>query len=570
MPPERTAVVPNGVARKFLRDRSALAALSAILLLVLTAIVVPMFWRYRFEQLSDDISQAPSWSHPMGTDTLGRDLFAQVLRGLQQSLAIAGSVTVLGVVLGVALGLVAGYSGGWADNVVMRLVDLTLTLPVLAIGAFFGSIVPPGGTSWLALSLVLALLMWVSVARLVRGVVLNLKELPYLQAAETMGAGRVRILVRHVLPNVSDHLIVAATLLFSGAIIAESSLSFLGFGVVPPDTSLGLLVAEGQSTIHSRPWLFFFPGGFIIALVLCANYLGEGLRRAMNPRSHISHLLPRGRRSRPATVAAPVEDGPLVAVRDLTVSFGQATPVAGVSFDIHRDETVALVGESGSGKTLTAHALIGMVPPPGVVGGNVVIDGRSCTGWSEREWAELRGTRIAMILQDPSTALNPVLSIGQQFAHSYEDGRANAREIRDRCARLLDLVSIADPERVLRQYPHELSGGMRQRVAIAMALAHDPELIIADEPTTALDVTVQAQVCATLLDVRERLGTSMLFISHNLGVVAGLADRVVVMKDGQVRESGTVADVFANPQDAYTQMLLRTVPTIPAGGAARG
>ncbi|HEY0700172.1 MAG TPA: ABC transporter permease, partial [Micromonospora sp.] len=267
---------------RFVRHRVGMTALAVLVLVVLAAIVVPWLWPYGYSDITADLSQSPSLEHPMGTDTLGRDLLALVLRGMQQSLLIAFSVTVIACVIGVVLGAVAGYFGSFVDATVMRAVDLVLTLPTLALAAFLGSLVAGGGVSWLGLAMVLGSLMWTSVARLVRGVVLSLRELPFVEAARVMGAGPVRIMFRHLVPNVSDHIVVAGTLMFGVAILAESSLSFLGFGVQPPDTSLGLLVANAQSAVLTRPWLFYFPGLLIITIVLSVNYVGEGLRDAFN------------------------------------------------------------------------------------------------------------------------------------------------------------------------------------------------------------------------------------------------------------------------------------------------
>ena len=549
------------IARRFLRHKLGVAGISVVLLLALVAIFVPMVWPYSYGQITPDLSQPPSWTHPMGTDTLGRDVFAQTLRGLQQSLLIATSVTVIACIIGVSLGVAAGYFGRFVDAGVMRLVDLTLTLPTIAIAAFLGSVVAAGGVSWFALALVLGVLMWTPVSRLVRGITLSLRELPFVDAARVMGAGHGHIMIRHLIPNVADHIIVAATLLFGSAILAESGLSFLGFGVQPPDTSLGLLVANAQSAVLTRPWLFYFPGLLIIIIVLAMNYAGEGLRDAVNPKASLENpLTTSGTRH----IEVVVDDEPqgVVDVRHLSVDFGEHRAVNDVSFAVGPGQVVALVGESGSGKTLSALSIVGLLPPNARWSGSIRFDGEEVTRLNFNQWRAYRGRRIAVILQDPSTTLNPVLTIAAQFADTMRLSGPLPKDYRDRIVELLDGVAIKDPQRLLDSYPHQLSGGMRQRIAIALAMVHDPELIIADEPTTALDVTVQAQVISTLMLAKERTGAAMLFITHDLSLVAGIADRVVVMHDSEVVEEADVYTIFDSPQEEYTRKLLSFAPRI--------
>ncbi|MCX4385956.1 dipeptide/oligopeptide/nickel ABC transporter permease/ATP-binding protein [Micromonospora peucetia] len=554
--------------RRFVRHKVGMGALAVLLIVILVAIIVPPLWPYDYTDITPELSQSPSLQHPMGTDTLGRDLFALVLRGMQQSLLIAGSVTIIACVIGVVMGVAAGYFGRFVDAAVMRTVDLVLTLPTIALAAFLGSLVAGKGVSWLGLAMVLGALMWTSVARLVRGVVLGMRELAFVDAARVMGASPIRIMFRHLVPNASDHIVVSGTLMFGVAILAESSLSFLGFGVQPPDTSLGLLVANAQSAVLTRPWLFYFPGLLIITIVLSVNYVGEGLRDAFNPKSSPTNPLAtprRLRRRKPHPVSGDPAPGqkPLLKVSDLSVRFGEHIAVDAVNLEVKPGEVVALVGESGSGKSLTALSLVGLLPSNAVGSGSINFDGAELSGLSFAQWREYRGRRIAMILQDPSTTLNPVLTIGAQFADSMALARTVKRaEARRRAIELMESVAIKDAEARLDQYPHQLSGGMRQRIAIALAMVHDPDLIIADEPTTALDVTVQAQVMATLALARERTGAAMLFITHDLALVAGIADRVAVMYQGEIVEHRDVFAIFDNPESDYTRKLLSLAPRI--------
>jgi oligopeptide/dipeptide ABC transporter ATP-binding protein len=258
---------------------------------------------------------------------------------------------------------------------------------------------------------------------------------------------------------------------------------------------------------------------------------------------------------------------PILSVRDLRIAFpGPAVPVHpvdGVSFDLAKGETLALVGESGCGKSLTALAILRLVPPPGRVadGSQVTLDGRDLLGLPAEALRKVRGRRIGMVFQDPLTSLNPVLRIGDQIAEGIlAHGLASRHEARARALALLREVGIADAEARLDAYPHQLSGGMRQRVGIAIALACEPDVLIADEPTTALDVTIQAQILEILDRLRRERGMALLLITHDFGIVAGRADRVAVMYAGQVVETGTTAAVFAHPSHPYTQGLLASVP----------
>jgi peptide/nickel transport system permease protein len=564
--------------RRFRANSMAMGGLVILVLLVAVALFGPMLWIYGYTDITPDLSQPPSWTHPLGTDTLGRDMFAMAMRGMQQSLLIAGTVALLAGFVGTLMGVISGYAGGVVDATIMRLVDLVLTIPTIALAAFLGNAMSNSGVSWLGLSLVLGALFWTSVARLVRGVSLSLREMPYIKAARVMGAGRVRIMLGHMVPNVADHIIVATALLVGVAILSETGLSFLGFGVRPPDTSLGLLISNAQSAVLTRPWLFYAPGVLIILIVLSINYVGEGLRDAFNPKAAPTNPLVahRTRAARPAA-AAPVADGAaLVRLADFRVRFPRAArpAVDGIDLSIGRGEVLALVGESGSGKSLTALAIAGLLPVGAVASGQVAFDGRDMAGLGFAQWRAYRGRRIATILQDPSTSLNPVLTIGAQFDETLRAaGPVAPQESRRRALELLTLMAIRDPERRLEQYPHQMSGGIRQRVVIALAMLHKPDLIIADEPTTALDVTVQGQVLEALRVARERTGAAMLFITHDLALVAGVADRVAVMREGRIVEEKPVNAIFARPEHPYTRLLalaprLDQVVKAPAAAAA--
>jgi len=261
---------------------------------------------------------------------------------------------------------------------------------------------------------------------------------------------------------------------------------------------------------------------------------------------------------------------PLLDVRDLRMVFptdaGEARAVDGISFTLDRGDVLGLVGESGCGKSMTALSLMRLVPPPGrITGGRVLFEDRDLLGLTEREMRDVRGARMAMIFQEPMTALNPVLTVGSQVAESVFLHRpVSRRQAWRRATELLVEVGIPDAERRVHDYPHQLSGGMRQRVMIAMAIACDPLLLLADEPTTALDVTIQAEILALLRSLRDRYGMAVLLITHDLGVVAEQADRVAIMYAGRIVEDATVDELFARPLHPYTQALLRSMPVLGA------
>ncbi|MGH3539365.1 MAG: ABC transporter permease [Pseudonocardiaceae bacterium] len=268
------------VARRFRQHRLAMVSLVVLLALVLLAFVGGWLWKYSVADLTPDESVPPSWDHPFGTDAAGHDTFAQVLRGTQISIGIAVLGALVATVVGTVWGATAGYYGGRLDTAMMRIADLVLTLPFLAVAAVLGHNL---GGSWWLIAAVIAGLYWAYVARVARGVVLSLREKEFVEAAKAIGAGDARIIFRHLVPNALGSIIVNATVLVAIAILLETALSYLGFGVRPPDTSLGLLVSDAQTAVDTRPWLFFFPGVFIIVIALTINFIGDGLRDALDP-----------------------------------------------------------------------------------------------------------------------------------------------------------------------------------------------------------------------------------------------------------------------------------------------
>src|SRR5215204_825329 len=257
----------------------------------------------------------------------------------------------------------------------------------------------------------------------------------------------------------------------------------------------------------------------------------------------------------------------ILEVKDLEVSFGtsagEVQAVRGITFDLRRGETLAIVGESGSGKSVTAKSLMRLLPEANTIlkGGEAIVEGEDLLKLSEKRMKDIRGSKIAMVFQDPMTSLDPTMRIGRQITESLKEHLGlSGQRARERAVELLTLVGIPTPKDRIKQYPHQFSGGMRQRVVIAIALACDPQILIADEPSTALDVTIQAQILELLRDLQERIGTSIILITHDLGVVAQTARRVAVMYGGKIVETGTVREIFYNPQMPYTWGLLASIP----------
>ncbi len=263
-----------------------------------------------------------------------------------------------------------------------------------------------------------------------------------------------------------------------------------------------------------------------------------------------------------------MSDQPLLDLRNLTIHFatetGTVEAVKGISMQLQAGETLAVVGESGSGKSVTGLALTRLLPEPPALykSGEILFKGRDVLKMSPRELRELRGAQIAYIFQEPSTSLNPVFSIRSQIAEAIRLHRPEVQNVDDEVAKYLDLVGIVDARKRMNDYPHQLSGGMQQRAMIAMALSCEPEILVADEPTTALDVTIQAQIIDQLRDVKQRLGMAMILITHNFGIIGDIADRVAVMFRGRIVEEGATREVLGNPQHPYTQALIECIPQL--------
>jgi peptide/nickel transport system permease protein len=558
--------------RRLLRRRVALLGLIGVLVVLFVAVFAGLVAPHDpLEQNIENSLAPPVWDggtseYPLGTDALGRDVASRLVYGARTSLVISAAAVLIGAVLGLVTGAVAGFFRGWPDAALMRLGDIQLAFPFILLAIVVLGVIPDRKP--VHLILVLGIPGWIVYARVVRSRVLAEREKEYVLAARAVGAGPLRTLVRYVMPSSWQIVPVIALLDFGFLVILESTLSFLGLGITPPTPSWGSILAEGRQYMVITPWLPVLPGLAIMFTVLSINLLADGLGSILDPklgtgafRRHVQRLpAPRPAQEPAAT--------PLLSVRDLRVDFPLGDRVVhavrGISFDVERGQTVGVVGESGSGKSVTALAVAQLLDAPGrVAGGSIVFDGTDLLRLGNKQMTALRGRRIGMIFQNPSSSLNPVLTIGFQLVETLREqlGLTHA-EARRRARDALADVGIGDPERVLDRYPFQLSGGMNQRVMLALAMASEPDLLLADEPTTALDVTTQAQILEQLREITRRSDTSLVLITHDIALVAEYADVVLVMYAGRVAEYGPAEAVINDAKHPYTRALLKALPHV--------
>jgi peptide/nickel transport system permease protein len=561
--------------RRLLRDKPAMAALVFLTVLVLAAVLAPLVAPHDPNELRVAAPfSGPSWDTPLGTDSLGRDTFSRVLYGARVSLSSGFEIVGVALLFAIPIGLLAGFRGRATDNVLMRVMDALASFPPLVLAL---AVVAVLGRSLENAVLAIAIVVIPGFARLIRAQTLAVRNETFIEASRSMGTRPGRVRRKRVLPNVASPLIVGVSLAIGAALIAEAGLSLLGFGANPGEPSWGSMIQQGRSFIYNHPWQVFVPSIALALTILAFNTFGDGIRDALGLGLPKGKQVIKGRlglttvqREPPAIAARDATAArPLLEVTDLSVQFltetGPATVVDYVSFSVQPGELLGIVGESGSGKTVTSLGVMRLVPsPPGrITSGTVEFDGRDLLTLSLPEIRKVRGDEIAMVFQDPMTSLNPVFTIGTQLVDTIRLHRdVSRRDARARAVELLDMVGIPDPEHRLKDYPHQLSGGMRQRALLALALSCEPRLLIADEPTTALDVTVQAQILDVLRSLQARLGMAVIFVTHDLGVIADLCSRVVVMYAGQVVEEAPVDELFAHPRHPYTEGLLAAIPQV--------
>jgi peptide/nickel transport system permease protein len=578
--------------RRFFRHRMGVIGAAMLAMTVIVAVFAPFIAPYdpyaNVPVSIFDIYQPPSLAHLLGTDDGGKDVLSSLIYGARVSLVVGFAAAAIALAIGGLIGIVAGYRSGVVGSGLMRITDFFLVIPDLALQIVLVAIIGP--SLW-TIIIVIGALGWTTTARLVRSQTLSVRERKYVMRARAIGAPDRHILRRHILPMVLPLMLANMVLVISLAILSESTLAFLGLGD-PTVISWGQMLnfAFDRGAVSAGAWWALLPPGFaIVWVVLATTLLGTALEDALNPRLKRHHLEAPGSDVAPDRPIEPMPDGPppavvapgsaaealpatgagdpILRVRDLAIEFdspgGPLRAVDGVSFDLRRGETLGLVGESGCGKTTTVLGLLRLLPPGGrVVGGSVWFEGEDLIGLDARALRSFRWTRLSLVFQGAMNALNPVMTVGDQIIEAirlHQPGTTKA-EAKRRAGDLLERVGIGRHRS--RDYPHTYSGGMRQRAMIALALACDPDVIVADEPTTALDVMVQAQILELLGGIAREFGMGIILVTHDLGVVAQVCDRVVVMYGGVVAEENTAARLFAEPQHPYTQQLLGAFPDL--------
>ena len=565
------AVGPS-VSRRILRRRSFLVGIIGLGTIVTMAVLAPLLAPH--DPLRQDLMatlrppvwvEGGSWDYPLGTDALGRDVASRLLYGARNSLTIAFFAVLIAASLGLVAGLWAGFSRSWWDAVLMRMGDMQLAFPFILLAIIVLGVI--SDRSAIHIILVLGIPGWILYARVVRSRVLAERDKDYVTAARSIGAGSTRQLRKYVLPSVWQVVLVIALLDLGFVILVESTLSFLGFGLTPPDPSWGSILADGRRNMAVAPWLAVIPGLAIMFTVLAVNLTADGAADVLDPKlkksvfRRIKQAGPGGTSAAPAPDRVP-EPGTaehILQVRDLKVDFPfddrTVRAVRNVSFSVARGQTLGIVGESGSGKSVTALAIMQLLDAPGrVTGGEILFEGQDLSRVDDGPMSALRGTKLGMIFQNPSASLNPVMTVGSQIIETIRAHPSGpGSDARRRAQAALLGVGIGDPEGVMQRYPFQLSGGMNQRVMIAMSMLIRPDLLIADEPTTALDVTTQAQVLEQLVSITKSHDTALILITHDIALVAEYVDNVIVMYAGQVCEQGPVADVIRAPRHPYTQ-----------------
>ena len=575
-------------------------------LIALGSILAPFIAPYDPDALNE-AWQAPSAAHLFGTDHQGRDIFSRVLYGGQYSLFIGIASTIIALFFGASLGSIAAVTRKAISETIMRILDIVMAVPGIAMAAVtvlvFGRALSQSGNKFGLVMVIVFSIAFVYIpqlARIVRANVMAAYGEDYVRAVIVSGARAPWILIKHVMRNTAAPVLVFATVLVADAIILEASLTFIGSGLNPTMVATwGNILSEESthlSVILGMWWTAVFPGAFIMITVLCLNILSEGITDAMvaapstaavaqvdkNSDREADRILLDPRRAyaeqaeslqqrlddlevvegkRHDRFVATSKEAPLLEVKDLCIKFerhGDVNVVDHVSFKVRAGETMGLVGESGCGKSITALTIMGLIDPKAEITGEILYEGKNLLEMKPEERRALLGHEMAMIYQDALSSLNPAMLIKAQMKQLTKRGGTRSAE------ELLELVGL-DPKRTLESYPHELSGGQRQRVLIAMALTRDPKLIIADEPTTALDVTVQKQVISLLNELREKLGFAMIFVSHDLALVAEVAHNITVMYAGQVIEQAPTQELLTHPTHEYTRGLLGAVLSIESG-----
>ncbi|MFE4082540.1 dipeptide/oligopeptide/nickel ABC transporter permease/ATP-binding protein [Paenarthrobacter sp. YIM B13468] len=553
--------------------RQPIVVTCSLVLIVIVLACVFAQWVSPYEPLDQDLQNTaagPSASHLLGTDQLGRDILSRMLHGGQVTLLGIVQAVVVCAVIGLFLGLTAGTLGGWVETVAMRLCDLMLAVPGLVMLLVILGIY---GNNEAAAMITLGVIMAPTLARVVYSATIAVREELYVASARVAGLTSLQIMRRHILSGVTGPALTQISIVAAVACIAEAGIGFLGLGVAPPAPSWGNMVTDAQNMMPISAWMLVPTGGIIAVVTLSLTLLGNGIRDAYMGRSSGSSKAFSWRAlavkvSQTATPAgggaASLGQESILSVKGLTVKLprgsSEVTIVEDVNFEVAPGEAVAIVGESGCGKSVTISGVLRVLPMGArMAAASISFKGAELTSLSEREMNAYRGRGIGFISQEPISSLNPAFTVGHQLEEAVRlhrgVGKGKARQI---ARELMARVRLPEPDAVAKKYPHELSGGMAQRIAIARALAGEPELLIADEPTTALDVSVQCEILDLLRDLREQTGMALILVTHDWGVVAEACDRALVMYAGQVVEGADVRSIIAHPAHPYTRALLQS------------
>ncbi|MFL6122946.1 dipeptide/oligopeptide/nickel ABC transporter permease/ATP-binding protein [Actinophytocola sp.] len=549
---------------RVLRTPLGLAATVLTVAVLALAVLGPVLWGTGAEAVdTDNILAQPSGEHWAGTDNLGRDILLRVLVASRLSIVLALLAVAIAVVVGLLLGSAPFLVGRRPGRLLSAAVNIAVAFPGLLLALFFAVVFGVGATGAV---LAIGFAGAPAFARLTQTLVAGVAARDYVSAARVAGVGRVRILFRHVLPNIAEPLVVNATIGAGNALLSFAGLSFLGLGVQSPSYDWGQLLYDGIGAIYVNAAAALAPGAAVLVAGLGFNLFGESVAKALGIGTRATRVeRVRGPEPRAGDGAATPSDV-VLDVRDLEVTVpgaaGPVRPVRGVTFEVRRGEAIGIVGESGSGKSLTALAVTRLVDDACRVDATrLELLGHDLRAADTAVRRRLLGTSLAMVFQDPMTSFNPARRVGGQLAEVATHHQGMSR--RAALARAVDRlrsVRIGDAAARARQYPHEFSGGMRQRAMIGMGLMGTPALIVADEPTTALDVTVQRQVLDLLATIRAADAAALVLISHDVAVVGEVCDRVLVMYAGRIVEDLPATDLASAALHPYTRALVAAVP----------
>ena len=557
----------------FARSQLAFIGLTILSLILILAILTPWL------PLNDPnvIDTSNRFKRPfsedtiLGTDHLGRDLLSRLLWGTRLSIAVGLCAAIIAAFIGSAIGVIAGFYGGHTDNIIMRGVDMLMAFPYILLALAIVAALGPGLMNAL---IAVAIVNIPFFARNIRGVTLGIVHREFVDAARLSGMSNAKIIINEILPNVFPVIVVAMSTTVGWMILETAGLSFLGLGSQPPQADLGSMLGEARAAIITSPHTSVVPGVMILIIVMAINLVGDGIRDVLDPR------LKSGALSTPRSTTEVVKNKSdaglktqnLLSINGLKTEFRIGNrilkAVNDVSLTVDKGQCVGIIGESGSGKSVTALSIMRLVSsPPGIItDGSIDFKGDDLLKLSSEDLRDFRGKKVSYVFQDPLSTLHPLYTVGQQLSEAIQShNHVGKLEKHKKALELLQAVRISNPEKRLNSYPHELSGGMRQRIGIAMALANDPDIIIADEPTTALDVTVQAQILKLFQDLRREKGLALVFITHDFGVISQICDKVAVMYAGKIVETGPAAEILKSPAHPYTARLKSCVPELGQG-----